>query len=42
CEGGFAPSEKELLQKQEVFRLKTPMVLRSESAALAVASKILL
>ena len=42
CEGGFAPNEKELLQKQEVFRLKTPMVLRSESAALVVASKILL
>jgi len=42
CEGGFSPSEKELLIKQDVFRLNTPMVLRSESAALAVASKILL
>jgi len=42
CEGGFSDSERELLQKQEVFRLNTPMVLRSESAALAVASKILL
>ncbi len=42
CEGGFSPKEKEFLQKQEVFRLQTPMVLRSESAVMAVASKILL
>ncbi|MBA1432977.1 MAG: 16S rRNA (uracil(1498)-N(3))-methyltransferase [Epsilonproteobacteria bacterium] len=42
CEGGFTPSEKEFLKKQEVFRLDTQMVLRSESAAVAVASKILL
>lgn len=42
CEGGFSPSEKELLSKQEVFRLNTPMVLRSESAVMAVASKLLL
>ena len=42
CEGGFSPREKEFLKNQEVFRLNTPMVLRSESAALAVASKILL
>ena len=42
CEGGFSPVEKEHLKTQEVFRLNTPMVLRSESAAVAVASKILL
>lgn len=42
CEGGFSPKEKEFLKNQEVFRLDTPMVLRSESAAVAVASKILL
>ena len=42
CEGGFSPSEKELLSSQEVFRLDSPMVLRSESAVMAVASKILL
>ena len=42
CEGGFSPKEKEFLKNQEVFRLDTPMVLRSESAALAVASKILI
>jgi len=42
CEGGFSTSEKELLKTQEVFRLNSPMILRSESAVMAVASKILL
>jgi 16S rRNA (uracil1498-N3)-methyltransferase len=42
CEGGFSKDEKEMLITQEVFRLNTPMVLRSESAVMAVASKILL
>jgi len=42
CEGGFSPKEKEFLKSQEVFRLNSPMILRSESAVMAVASKILL
>lgn len=42
CEGGFSPAEKELFASQEVFRLNSQMVLRSESAVVAVASKILL
>ncbi len=42
CEGGFSLEEKELLSQKEVFRLDTPLVLRSESAACAVAAKILL
>ena len=42
CEGGFSENEKELLSSLEVFRLDTPMILRSESAVMAVASKILL
>jgi len=42
CEGGFSDDEKKFLEKQEVFRLDSPMVLRSESAVVAVASKILL
>lgn len=41
CEGGFSKEEKEFLKSQEVFRLDTPMVLRSESAVMAVASKVL-
>jgi len=42
CEGGFSKEERVVLSEQENFRLNTPMVLRSESAVLAVASKILL
>jgi len=42
CEGGFSKDEKLFLSSQEVFRLDTPMVLRSESAVVAVASKLLL
>ncbi len=42
CEGGFSEDEREFLKTQETFRLDTPMVLRSESAVMAVASKILL
>lgn len=41
-EGGFTQNEKELLSKQKVYRLDTPMVLRSETAVVAVASKLLL
>jgi len=42
CEGGFSDFEREFLKSQDVFRLDTPMVLRSESAVMAVASKVLL
>ncbi len=42
CEGGFSKKERALLSSQEVFRLDTPMTLRSETAILAVAGKILL
>jgi len=42
CEGGFSDSEKKLLESNDVFRLNTPMILRSESAVMAVASKIIL
>lgn len=42
CEGGFSSKEKKLISSLEVFRLNTPMVLRSESAVIAVASKFLL
>lgn len=42
CEGGFSDSEREVLKTYDIFRLDTPMVLRSESAVMAVASKIIL
>jgi len=41
CEGGFGKEEREFLSSYDVFSLKTPMVLRSQSAVLAVASKVL-
>ncbi|MEA2110643.1 MAG: 16S rRNA (uracil(1498)-N(3))-methyltransferase [Campylobacterota bacterium] len=41
CEGGFSSNERILLQNQKAFRLKTPMILRSESAVCTVSSKIL-
>jgi len=41
-EGGFDNEEKELLKSLEVRRLDTPMVLRSETAAIAIASLLLL
>ncbi|MGB5966512.1 MAG: 16S rRNA (uracil(1498)-N(3))-methyltransferase [Sulfurimonadaceae bacterium] len=41
-EGGLSEAERTLLQEQRVFRLDTPMILRSETAATAIASKILL
>ncbi len=42
CEGGFSDAERKLFENFETFRLKTPMVLRSESAVVALSSKILL
>nr|WP_275846266.1 16S rRNA (uracil(1498)-N(3))-methyltransferase [Sulfurimonas sp. SAG-AH-194-I05] len=42
CEGGFSKSERLFLNDKDVFRLDSPMVLRSESAVVSVASKILL
>lgn len=42
CEGGFSQDEREMLASQKSFRLDTPMVLRSESAVVAISSKILL
>ncbi len=39
CEGGFDESERELFKS--VFSLKTPMVLKSESAVVAISSKVL-
>lgn len=41
-EGGLSEAERTLLQEQKVFRFDTPMILRSETAATAIASKILL
>ena len=42
CEGGFSDDERKKLQTFKRFRLDTPMILRSESAAMAIASKVLI
>ena len=42
CEGGFSQSEREMLVSQKSFMLDTPMVLRSESAVVAITSKLML
>ncbi|EQB39574.1 hypothetical protein M947_06165 [Sulfurimonas hongkongensis] len=42
CEGGFSQNEREMLLSQKSFMLDTPMVLRSESAVVAISSKMLL
>lgn len=42
AEGGFSDAERKLLEKQVTRRLDTAMVLRSETAAVAISSKMLL
>lgn len=40
CEGGFSDEEKKLFNK--AYRFKTPLILRSQSAVVAISSKVLL
>lgn len=42
CEGGFSEKERKRLESFKRFRLDTPMILRSESAAVGIASKLLI
>ena len=42
CEGGFSDEERERLSQCRTVRFDTPLILRSESAAVASAAKILL
>ncbi len=42
CEGGFSETERSLLAACRTVRLDTPLILRSESAAVAAAAKVLL
>jgi 16S rRNA (uracil1498-N3)-methyltransferase len=42
CEGGFTPRETALFAPERIVGFETPLVLKSESAACAVAAKILL
>lgn len=40
-EGGFSESERKLIKKEKILGLKSSSILRSETAVVAVASKIL-
>jgi len=42
CEGGFHEDEVALFEADKIIGLDTPLVLKSESAVCAVASKLLL
>ncbi len=42
CEGGFSSKERTLFRKDRIVGLQTPTILRSETAACAAASRILL
>ncbi len=42
CEGGFSKDEKEFLKNFNVKRFNSPLILRSESAALSISAKVLL
>jgi 16S rRNA (uracil1498-N3)-methyltransferase len=41
-EGGFSPKERALFQKRDVVGMDSPFILRSESAVVGMAAKILL
>ncbi|KIM07664.1 MAG: 16S rRNA methyltransferase [Sulfurovum sp. FS06-10] len=42
CEGGFTTNEVALFKAENIMGLATPLILKSESAVCAVASKVLL
>jgi len=42
CEGGFTVNEVALFQTENIMGLNTPLILKSESAVCAVASKLLI
>ena len=42
CEGGFSDDELKLFESQKIVGFKSPLILRSETAIIAAASKIML
>jgi len=42
CEGGFSDKERQLFDINNLFTFKTPMILRSETAVVAISNQILL
>jgi len=42
CEGGLSKDERALFKKEKIVGFDTPLILRSESAAISVAAKVLI
>lgn len=42
CEGGFSEDERKTFENRSIYRLDTPMILRSESAVVAISSLCLI
>ncbi len=42
CEGGFSENEQKLFENRTIYKLDTPLVLKSESAVVSMSSKCLL
>jgi len=42
CEGGFSNEETALFDREQIMGFNTPLILKSESAAIAIASTLLL
>ena len=42
CEGGISKDERELFENSKIIGLNSPLILRSQTAAIAISSKILL
>jgi len=40
CEGGFSDEERKLFEKKKCYSFDTPMILRSESAVVAIATSL--
>ncbi len=42
CEGGFSESERKLFVNRPIYKVDTPMILRSESAVVSISAMVLL
>ena len=42
CEGGFSENERKLFVNRSIYRLDTPMILRSESVVASISAMVLL
>lgn len=42
CEGGFSENERKIFTNKPIYKLNTPMILKSESAAISIGVMVLL